>query len=842
MRPTVSSAASFLGRLTLTCCAILAAPTAVAADPPDGGRIRVFPGPALVIRGLSRPMRGTLFADPVQNLLAHAPADRPWEPREGDELPGRDGETPRWTAVGADASLAEGFRRGYIHATVDSETERVMIMTGADVGLCFVNGEPHAGDLYDRGLFPTPVLLRPGSNRFLLLVAGEKPTLELVPSTRKVSFAGRHVVPDLLPDSSGEAWAGSGVSNATPDTIAGLAVRATREDGTAIVTKVASIPPLCTLRVVYRIPAAPAAAGAARLRLELLDAEERPVETADLGLRLANPLDPREPHVQTFRSDIDGTVQYYAVKRAARRDGDPPPAVVLTLHGASVEAASHLVHIGGKSWAHLVSPTNRGPYGFDWEDIGRKDALEALRDAQARLPHDPTRVYLSGHSMGGHGTWNIGCLNPQDFAAIGPSAGWINYWNYRGHDPLATSVGIDAIMARPMLASDPERLLPNLRDRAVYVLHGSGDNNVPVDQSRRMATLLTEAGHRDWTYREEGGSHFWNGVESDSSTACVDWPQMMQCFARHVLPPDASVRSLELVSPNPRITSRLHWLSIVAQRRHGDLSRVKADCWPLKGEFAVESENVAALRLDLRHLRSPERAAVKIDGQQVAGAADAGGGLWLERDGDAWKVAAAPAPRLKGPHRYGPVKEEVDRRFLTVYGSTGTEAENARMLAKARYDAETYLSRAVSTPEVVSDVEFDAGAEPDRTILLVGNADANSAWSGLLPGSPVEVRRGSLRIGDRMLTGDDLAVLFVQPRPGSDTAAVVAIGATGTVGMQLAQRWSLFVPFVRYPDCVVVRAAAEPTGSPRTVAAGFFGRDWSVAGGEFAWAADEDVR
>jgi hypothetical protein len=302
------------------------------------------------------------------------------------------------------------------------------------------------------------------------------------------------------------------------------------------------------------------------------------------------------------------------------------------------------------------------------------------------------------------------------------------------------------------------------------------------------------------------------------------------------------VRSLELVSPNPRITSRLHWISIVAQRHHGDLSRVKADCWPLKGEFAVESENVAALRLDLRHLRSPERATVKIDGQQVSGAADAGGGLWLEREGEAWKVAAEPAPRLKGPHRYGPVKEEVDRRFLTVYGSTGTEAENARMLAKARYDAETYLSRAVSTPEVVSDVEFDAHAEPDRTILLVGNADANSAWNGLLPNSPVEVRRGSLRIGDRTLTGDDLAVLFVQPRPGSDTAAVVAIGGTGPVGMQLAQRWSLFVPFVRYPDCVVVRAAAEPTGSPRTMAAGFFGRNWSVEDGEFAWAADEDAK
>ena len=98
------------------------------------------------------------------------------------------------------------------------------------------------------------------------------------------------------------------------------------------------------------------------------------------------------------------------------------------------------------------------------------------------------------------------------------------------------------------------------------------------------------------------------------------------------------------------------------------------------------------------------------------------------------------------------------------------------------------------------------------------------------------------KLQQRALSVAQAAVLFVQPRPGSDTAAVVAIGGTGPVGMQLAQRWSLFVPFVRYPDCVVVRAAAEPTGSPRTMAAGFFGRNWSVEDGEFAWAADEDAK
>ena len=50
-----------------------------------------------------------------------------------------------------------------------------------------------------------------------------------------------------------------------------------------------------------------------------------------------------------------------------------------------------------------------------------------LAAGKQAFAHDPTQVYLSGHSMGGHGTWHVCLSTPTEFAVIGPSAGWSHF-------------------------------------------------------------------------------------------------------------------------------------------------------------------------------------------------------------------------------------------------------------------------------------------------------------------------------------------------------------------------------------------------------------------------------
>src|SRR5262249_33303129 len=152
---------------------------------------------------------------------------------------------------------------------------------------------------------------------------------------------------------------------------------------------------------------------------------------------------------------------------------------------------------------HIVCPTNRRPYGFDWEEWGREDAIEVLDLAQSSLRTQPSRTYLTGHSMGGHSAWQLAVHFPNRFAATAPSAGWISFSSHAGgQQPGDTPM--ERMLTRASLPSRTLELKQNLAPMGVYILHGEKDDNVPVEQARKMRDEL-----KDWHpalgYHEQPG-------------------------------------------------------------------------------------------------------------------------------------------------------------------------------------------------------------------------------------------------------------------------------------------------------------------------------------------------
>ena len=54
-------------------------------------------------------------------------------------------------------------------------------------------------------------------------------------------------------------------------------------------------------------------------------------------------------------------------------------------------------------------------------------------------------------------------------------------------------------------------------------------------------------------------------------------------------------------------------------------------------------------------------------------------------------------------------------------------------------------------------------------------------------------------------------------------------------GMRLTERRGYFQSGAGYPDCLVLDAGALDRGGDGVLAAGYFGNDWGLASGEFAW-------
>ncbi|MEN6334138.1 MAG: alpha/beta hydrolase-fold protein [Phycisphaerales bacterium] len=763
-----------------------------------------------------------------------------FDPQEGQGLDGSDRLVWKSVAFNADGVVEERGR--WLYVPVSSEKPQVLILDAAGQGETYVNGEPRGTDIYSAGFVHLPVLLHEGTNRLFFRAGRGAFKVRLYqPPSPVFLHKDDLTLPDLVVGQAIDSWGAVVVVNATSKPVTGFTLVLRGPGWTGEAAPVPTIIPVTVRKVGFRIRAdAPTRDGKIEGTLELRRSDGTLCHSLPLSLDVVPPQRHRKV---AFVSDIDGSVQCFGLRPAASTSSeDPSPAIVLSCHGAGVEAQGQAGAYGPKSWFHIVAPTNRRPYGYDWEDFGRMDAMEVLSIAKSALKHDPSRIYLTGHSMGGHGAWHLGVTYPDCFAAIGPSAGWPSRSTYGGRrDEGADDSTMGALLARCRKCGDTAALSANLKQQGVYILHGGNDDNVPPGQAKTMTEVLAGF-HHDWVYHEEPGmGHWWGNENDDGGTACVDWPAMFDLFARHALPPSSAVREVEFVTANPGVSSRCHWLVIEQQIHHQDLSKASIRAWPNKRIFKGMTENVAVLRLDVGHLSAQGPIAVDLDGQTLADIPYPAGAkaLWFARKDGQWRSAEKPSLAEKGPNRYGPVKDELKHRFLFVYGTRGNAEENAWAQAKARYDAETFWYRGNGSVDILEDVAFSPSRFPDRTVVLYGNAETNSVWTTLLAGSPVQVRRGQVRVGDRTFQGEDLSAMFIQPRRDSDVASVVAVGGSGPVGMRATYPISLFVSFVRYPDCLIARPGSENARGSENVAVGFFGCDWSVANGEFAFADQE---
>ena len=771
---------------------------------------------AIAVSGFSEPKAG----DPVKR---EGRDDAVW--REGTFKDGKLVRVPR--REGEQRSRRRGRGPGYVLLSANADKEQILLLEAQGHSAVLAGGAWRTGDPYANNPVPVPVLLKEGRNLFLFAASGRGRTLSAslrVPEKAVFFHPGDITIPDCA--SGEEYWESSKpgaviVVNATPEWRRDLSIKAGE-----VATKCGAVPPLSIRKVGFDIRFSSLIGEVPFFDVELFtdsDVEGEPVDSIKRPARAKRGASATRR--VTFVSDIDGSVQYYGLTPAVPAAGtETNPGLVLSLHGASVEAVHQASCYKNKDWVHIVAPTNRRRFGFDWEDWGRTDALEAFNHAAEDLRPDPGRRYLTGHSMGGHGTWQLGAHFPDKFAAIGPSAGWISFWSYAGAMNREEPSAMEKVFLRAASPSDTLALSSNYLHQGVYILHGDADNNVPVAQARTMRSHLSEF-HSNFAYYEQPGAGHWWG------NRCMDWPRMFEFFKHHTIPDSATVNSIAFKTASPAVSASCHWATVEAQIEPLVTSSIDVGFDAEARQFTGTTKNVARLALDIAHVPAGDPLGIEMDGQKLENVGSPAGThkIWLSRSGDKWTIVGKPSPKQKGPHRMGPFKEAFQHRMVFVYGTAGTAEENAWALAKARYDAEVFWYRGNGSIDIVPDSDFSLEAYKDRSVILFGNADTNVAWSMLLAHAPLSVSRETIAFGEEKIAGDDLHCLFVYPRADSDVASVGVVSGTGLVGLRATDRLPYFVSGVAYPDYAILRADALLRRSEGVLKAGFFDNDWQIA-------------
>jgi dienelactone hydrolase len=741
------------------------------------------------------------------------------------------GFTPDWkeeAEVDEDGVVSHRYlRNGWAYSELQSDSDQTILVEGSGFHSLFVNGERFVGDYYSKGLLRVAVPMKEGANRLLVrAVRRGSFKLNFINAEELCSISPHDsLLPDMRENELLDSFGAVVILNHTGEILKDAVLEVgdsevfqhTRHNVPPVIPYGLTKPPfpLKQLRQpdhdeldekgLYQLP----------VTLNYKDTTQNiylpiPVTKAD------------EPYRVTKLSAIDGSVQYYAVRPPLNFDPNRDYYLYLTLHGAAVEAIGQARAYSSKVDGFIVAPTNRRPYGFDWQEWGRMDTLETMEMFISKHQIDPERIYLTGHSMGGHGTWYLGALYPYQFAAIGPSAGWISFSSYR--DRFQNAKNEEELL--PFQWGEMENhtigLVENYTRLPIYAIHGEKDDNVPASESHLMISEL-EKFHKDFIYHEEPGAGHWWDYGGTPGAECVDWIPLFEFFRRHVR--ILNPLSITFRTPNPAISHSYAWLAIVSQTHPSKLCSINAEADPRIGKVEINTDNVERLRLALGEVLPQNKAQIHIDGSELAAPTDSP--INLLNLGDKWEVSDPPDPRHKNSRRSGSFKMVFDKNMVWVYGTGGSDEENAAVLAKVRYDSQMWWYRGNGSVTIIPDYEFQQKAFAGRNIILYGNADINSLFKNLLSDCPIQINRTEVKIKEKDYSGD-LGLLLVYPHPDSDENLIGVVGATTAKAMRMNFQARYFTSGVTCPDYVLFGAETLSEGMKGVIEAGYFTNEWDL--------------
>ncbi len=438
-----------------------------------------------------------------------------------------------------------------------------------------------------------------------------------------------------------------------------------------------------------------------------------------------------------YRSDIDDSIQPYSLYLPESYSSDRKYSLAVLLHGYSGNDFNY-----GNTLASLMpddfiilSVFGRGDLYY--QSVGEQDVLDVMDRVINRYSVDENRVYITGSSMGGLGTWRIGSLYADRFAAMAPFCGWNGY-----------------------------ELLENLGNMKTYIVHGNADDTVPIMFDKNCAEKLKKLGY-DVSFVE---------IENGSHNAFTEWSR--------IYPPETLLDIFRSAERNPspaRLAAtipqvrygRHYWITVDELDTSGDPKlpeftiRTQYDSLfqplPAPGRFeanrsddgsiTIGTERINALSIDLKTAgminagtntgksgSMPENYIIQIkkiiiDGTSVDVPANTDVLHLVKQKGNTWVIDGSYGNRTLPTHEGGGIADLFTKPLIIVYGTQDQKSAQlleaaARSLADWSPSNEIPIGMKTGIFTVKSDTELTDEDMLTRNLILFGTPEENliSKW------------------------------------------------------------------------------------------------------------------